>query len=143
MEKHTRGGRSFFCDQEEIMARPCAEVREYSEEEIWDNFWYFMDRIIPTAEASGVRMALHPNDPPLPVMAGIPSLIYNMECYRKAFAAAGDSRAVGVKLCVGCWLESGEEFGDLMSDIHELCEGLMWAVERAGKTVRKGRKQDA
>lgn len=120
--KHTRGGRSFFCDQEEIMARPYAEGREYTEEEIWDNFRYFMEQTIPTAEASGVRMALHPNDPPLAVMAGIPSLIYNMECYRKAFAVAGNSRILGVKLCVGCWLESGEKFGDLMSDIRELCE---------------------
>jgi mannonate dehydratase len=74
------------------------------------------------AEETGVRMALHPNDPPLACMAGIPSLIYNMECYRKAFKAAGGSKALGIKLCVGCWLEGGSDFGDLMSDIKELCD---------------------
>lgn len=119
--EHTRGGVSAFCDQEEILARPNAEPRSYSQEEIWGNFQYFMDQVIPVAEETGVRMALHPNDPPLSCMAGIPSLIYSMECYRRAFAAAKGSRALGIKLCVGCWLEGGDAFGDIMADIRELC----------------------
>lgn len=120
--KHTRGGVSAFCDQNEIMRRPLAEEREYREEEIWGNFEYFMDKVIPVAEENHVRMALHPNDPPLACMAGIPSLIYNSECYRKAFQAAGNSHALGLKLCVGCWLEGGEAFGNLMQDIEEFCK---------------------
>ena len=120
--EHTRGGVSAFCDQEEILARGNAEDRSYTEEEIWDNFQYFLNQVIPVAEETGVRMALHPNDPPLSCMAGIPSLIYNTECYRRAFAMAKGSHALGMKLCVGCWLEAGEAFGDLMADIKEFCE---------------------
>lgn len=119
--KHTRGGISSFCDQNEIMARPLAEERAYSEEEIWGNFEYFMDKVIPVAEENHVRMALHPNDPPLACMAGIPSLIYNSDGYRRAFQVAGNSPALGMKLCVGCWLEGGEAFGNLMKDIEEFC----------------------
>ena len=119
--KHTRGGVSMYCDQEEILSRPLAEDREYTEEEIWDNFKYFLDQVIPVAEETGVRMALHPNDPPLQCMAGIPSLIWNSDCYRRAFALAGGSKALGIKLCVGCWLEAGDAFGDLMADIREFC----------------------
>lgn len=119
--EHTRGGVSSFCDQEEIMGRPNAEERIYEEEEIWENFQYFLDRVIPTAEATGVRMALHPNDPPLACMAGIPSLIYNTECYRRAFQMAKGSHALGMKLCIGCWLEGGDAFGNLMADIQEFC----------------------
>ena len=119
--RHTRGGISAYCDQNEIMARPNAEERSYEEQEIWENFQYFLDRVIPVAEETGVRMALHPNDPPLACMAGIPSLIYNTECYRRAFSMAHGSRALGMKLCVGCWLEGGDQFGDLMSDIEEFC----------------------
>ena len=103
--EYTRGGVAMYCDQNEILARPNAEDRAYTEDEIWDNFTYFMERVIPVAEETGVRLALHPNDPPLACMAGIPSLIYNMECYRRAFRAAGGSKALGAKLCVGCWLE--------------------------------------
>lgn len=120
--RHTRGGVAMYCDQNEILARPNAEDRAYTEQEIWDNFTYFMDRVIPVAEETGVRLALHPNDPPLACMAGIPSLIYNMECYRKAFRAAKGSKALGAKLCVGCWLEAGSDFGDLFADIKELCD---------------------
>ena len=120
--RHTRGGISAYCDQNEIMARPNAEERSYSEEEIWENFRYFLERVIPVAEETGVRMALHPNDPPLACMAGITSLIYNSACYRKAFAMADGSKALGMKLCVGCWLEGGEAFGDLMADIREFCQ---------------------
>ena len=119
--KYTRGGISAYCDANEILARPNVENRTYTEEEIWDNFHYFMDCVIPVAEENHIRMALHPNDPPIACMAGIPSLIYNMDCYRKAFEVVHGSPALGVKLCVGCWLEGGEEFGDIFSDIRELC----------------------
>ena len=118
--ENSRGGKTMIADQAEIMARPNVENREYNEEEIWDNFRYFMKKVIPVAEENHVRMALHPNDPPIACMAGIPSLIYNMDCYRRAFAAAGNSPALGAKLCIGCWLEGGEDFGDLEMDIREL-----------------------
>lgn len=120
--KHTRGGISSYADQDEILSRPNAESRVYSEEEIWDNFRYFCEQVIPVAEETGVRLALHPNDPPLPCMAGIPSLIYNTACYEKAFDAAGRSKALGMKLCIGCWLEGGSRFGDLMADIETYCK---------------------
>ena len=119
--KRSWGGETFICDQDEILSRPYAEGRLYSEEEIWDNFALFIEKVIPVAEETGVKLALHPNDPPLGCMAGIPSLIYDSDCYRKAFKLAG-SRMLGMKLCVGCWLEAGEAFGDLMGDIREFNE---------------------
>ena len=42
-----------------------------------------------------------------------------MDGYRKAFAMDLDG-IVGCKLCVGCWLEGGDKFGDLISDIREM-----------------------
>jgi len=65
---------------------------------------------------------LHPNDPPVACMAGVPSLIYNTKTYKKAFEMAHNSPALGMKLCVGCWLEAGDSFGDLMEDIKTFCE---------------------
>lgn len=119
--RHTRGGVSMYCDQAEILSRPNAEDRAYTEEEIWNNFQYFLDRTVPVCEEAGVRMALHPNDPPLACMAGIPSLIWNSDGFRRAIAAAHGSKALGIKLCIGCWLEAGDAFGDLMADIAEFC----------------------
>lgn len=120
--RHTRGAISAIADMKEILARPVANGREYGEEEIWSNFKYFLDRVLPVCEEANVKIALHPNDPPAESLAGVNSLIYNTECYRKAFAMAGNSPYLGMKLCVGCWLEGGEMFGNLMEDIKEFAK---------------------
>lgn len=118
----TRGSVSGIVDMEEIARRGPSHGRVYTEEEIWENFRYFLEHTLPVCEESGVKMALHPNDPPAACVMGIPSLIYSTECFKRAFAMAGDSPYLGMKLCVGCWLEAGEAFGDLMEDIRYFVE---------------------
>ena len=119
--EHTRGGVSAFVDMEEIGSRPNDYGREYTEEEVWDNFRYFLEHVSETCRESGVRLALHPNDPPVPSLCGVASLIYNTEGYRRAFAMDRDN-VVGVKLCIGCWLEGGDRLGDLMRDSRDFME---------------------
>ncbi|MEA3406820.1 MAG: mannonate dehydratase [Chloroflexota bacterium] len=114
----TRGAKTRHVDLEEMQQRPNTHGRRYTEEELWDNFRYFMERIIPVAEESGVRLALHPNDPPAESLGGIPCLIRSAEAYRKAFEIA-DSPNLGMEFCTGCWLEGGEDFGDVLAGIRE------------------------
>lgn len=123
----THGAKSFIADMDEILARPVANDREYGEKEIWDNFEYFIKRALPVCEEQDVKMALHPNDPPVCTLGGVHSLIYRSEDYRHAFAIANDSPYLGMKMCTGCWLEAGDAFGDLLADIDEFC--------RAGKIL--------
>ena len=115
-----RGARTRRVDLEEMLRRPYTHGRVYTEDELWDNFAYFMQRIIPVAEGAGVRLALHPCDPPMDaLLGGIPCLIHSAATYRKAFAIA-DSPALGMEFCVGCWLEGGEEgFGNVLDGIRE------------------------
>lgn len=120
--QHTRGGTAFYADLDEINSRPISNDRVYSRQGVWDNFEWFLERILPVCEESGVRLALHPNDPPLPSFGGVASLICSIPDYRRALALAGGSRALGVKLCVGCWLEN-PAFGDLLSDIRDFQAG--------------------
>lgn len=115
---HTRGGTAFLADMDEILSRPILNDRIYEREEIWENFRYFLKHILPVAEECGIRLALHPNDPPVAMLGGAASLIYSTADYRRAFDLAGHSPALAMKMCVGCWLES-PEFGDLLSDIRE------------------------
>ena len=115
----TRGGVSAFVKMDQIAALPNDYDRVYSEEEVWENFAYFLEKTSPTLKECGVRIALHPNDPPVPSLCGVGSLIWNMDGYRRAFALDKD-KVVGVKLCVGCWLEGGDRFGDILSDIREM-----------------------
>lgn len=125
--KYTRGSVSGIVDMEEIASRKPSHGRVFSQEEIWYNFKYFLDRTLPVCEKAGVKMALHPNDPPAACVMGVPSLIYNRQGFERAFELAGDSPCLGMKLCVGCWLEAGEAFGNLMEDI-------AWFVSR-GKVL--------
>ena len=113
-----RGARARRVDLAEMVQRPYTHGREYSREELWDNFEYFMARIIPVAEEAGVRLALHPNDPPTTEsLGGIPCLIHSWESYERAFEIA-DSPALGMEFCCGCWLEGGTEgFGDILAAI--------------------------
>jgi len=82
----------------------------------------FIERMIPVCEEADVRLALHPNDPPTDGLGGIPCLIRNWASYDRAFAIA-DSPYLGMEFCVGCWLEGGESFGNVLDGIrhfHEL-----------------------
>lgn len=85
--------------------------RAYTEKEIWDNYEYFIRRAAPVAEECGVRIGIHPDDPPLPMLGGVPRCIFSsFEGYKRAMEIA-DSPNVGLCLCVGCWLEGGERMG--------------------------------
>ncbi|MBM3239378.1 TIM barrel protein [Candidatus Poribacteria bacterium] len=99
--------------------RPLTHGREYTEEEIWDNFTYFIKQAAPVAEAAGVMIGIHPDDPPGPALGGIPRCIFSsFEGYKRALEIA-DSPNVGICLCVGCWLEGGEQMGkDVIETIH-------------------------
>ena len=119
--KFTRGGTAFLADMDEINSRPILNDREYAREEIWGNFQYFLDRTLPVAEENGICMALHPNDPPAACLGGVASLIASTRDYRRALEMAKGSRALGVKMCVGCWLEN-PAFGNLMEDIRHFTE---------------------
>lgn len=117
----TREARTRQVDLEEMLARPYTHGRAYTEQEVWDNYAYFCERIVPAAEEAGVRLALHPNDPPAAALGGIPCLIHSFEDYERAFAIA-DSPNMGMEFCVGCWLEGGEGFGDVLGAIRHFQE---------------------
>ncbi len=118
--QHSHGMHTFLCNLTELEARPSLNPDQVTDAALWDNFRYFLEKALPVCEREKVRLALHPNDPPLANVCGIPSLIWNTGCYRKAFALAGDSPYLGMKLCIGCWLEN-PAFGNLLEDIEEFC----------------------
>lgn len=114
-----RGGAgSRACDAAVMEKFPLSHGRIYEKDELWENFRYFVKAVIPVAERTGVHLALHPNDPPMPMIGGIASLITSYEDYRKAFEIA-DSKMMGMEFCCGCWLEGGERFGDIPSAFKE------------------------
>ncbi|NLT73467.1 MAG: TIM barrel protein [Chloroflexi bacterium] len=93
--------------------------RAYTEAELWDNYAYFIRKVVPVAEESGVYIGIHPDDPPAPALGGIPRPLFSsFEGYRRALEMAS-SPNIGVCLCVGCWLEGGAAMGkDVVEAIH-------------------------
>ena len=90
---------------------PFTHGRAYSKEEIWDNYTYFIKAVTPVAEEEGIRIGIHPDDPPVPELGGIPRCIFSsFDGYRRALEIA-NSPNVGMCLCVGCWLEGGKLMG--------------------------------
>jgi mannonate dehydratase len=85
--------------------------REYSADEIWANYTYFMKAVLPVAEKAGVKLALHPDDPPLAKMNGVAKLFTHYDGYRRAEQIAGNSPNWGLTFCVGTWSEGGDRMG--------------------------------
>jgi mannonate dehydratase len=90
---------------------PLSHGRVFTADEIWENYTYFIKKVVPVAEEAQVRIGIHPDDPPLPMLAGVPRCIFSsFEGYRKALEIA-NSPNIGMCLCVGCWLEGGPRMG--------------------------------
>ena len=78
--------------------------REYSEQEIWENYCWYLERILPVCEEVGLRLALHPDDPPVPSLGGTGRVFRNFENFRRAMETF-DSPMHGLDFCHGCWSE--------------------------------------
>ncbi|MUW13971.1 TIM barrel protein [Halorubrum sp. CBA1125] len=82
--------------------------RDVTEEELWAEYEAFLDEVVPVAEEAGVTLGVHPSDPPLPEINGIPLLFRNFENFKRAMSLV-DSENHGLKFCLGCWSEMGED----------------------------------
>lgn len=72
-----------------------------SEEDLWANLDYFIKAIMPTAEAAGVKMAIHPDDPPYGIF-GLPRIITGQDAVER-FLNLYDSPNNGITMCVGSY----------------------------------------
>lgn len=70
-----------------------------TKEDLWNNLKYFLEEIIPVAETSGIKMAIHPDDPPFDIF-GLPRIITCEENLDR-FLSLVDSPANGLTLCTG------------------------------------------
>ncbi|MDX2268218.1 MAG: mannonate dehydratase [Bryobacter sp.] len=113
-----------------VFEAPLSHGRRYSKEELWENYTYFIRQVVPVAEEVGIRIGIHPDDPPVPELGGVPRHIFGtFDGYVKALEIA-NSPNVGVCLCAGTWLEGGENMGrDVYSAAREFAKmGKLWKV---------------
>ncbi len=117
----TRGGapaRAFDMAKEpkgnwagKVFEGPLTHGRKYTKDELWENYTYFIKQVAPVAEELGMRIGIHPDDPPVPELGGVPRCIFgNFDGYVRALEIA-NSPNIGVCLCAGTWMEGGMQMG--------------------------------
>jgi mannonate dehydratase len=87
---------------------PIAEEGAHTLEQMWANITYFLEAVIPAAEQSGVRLALHPNDPPAPLSRGSEQIMGTVEGWKRLVGIV-DSPANGITYDCGVTREIGDD----------------------------------
>jgi mannonate dehydratase len=89
---------------------PAGVIPAATSEQLWHRLKDFFDAVIPVAEESGVTLAAHPDDPPLPTVRGQPRLVYQPQLYQKLLDLKPSPRNA-LEFCVGTLAEMTE--GDI------------------------------
>jgi len=97
----SRGGaRVTGYDHEYLRNAPPTEHGVVTEEQQWDNLKYFLERVVPVAEEANVKLAMHPDDPPLSPIRGVARIMSSVENYQKLIELV-PSPVNGIALCQG------------------------------------------
>ena len=83
-----------------------ANVLPISKDEMRANLKRFLDEVIPVAEEVGIKLAMHPDDPPTSLMGGLQRIMSSVEDY-DWLLAVNPSKANGITYCIGCFAELG------------------------------------
>ncbi len=87
---------------------PEPETPVITRDEVWKNYEYFIRAVVPAAEEAGVRLGLHPDDPPIPQLKGYGRIFTSADAYRRALAIV-DSPNHGVTFCQATFRAMGED----------------------------------
>ena len=109
-EVEGRGGAGYtgfdYAPVKDLPADP--EIGEHRAEDLWANLTYFLEAVIPVAEEAGVRMAVHPNDPPIPVSHGSDQILGTFEDWKRLVDIV-DSPSNGMTFDCGVTRETGAD----------------------------------
>jgi mannonate dehydratase len=86
---------------------PKGSVPPVTPDELWRRLDNFLQEILPVAEEANVKLALHPDDPPMPIMRGQPRLVYQPQFYQKVIDL-NPSPANAFEFCVGTLAEMSQ-----------------------------------
>jgi mannonate dehydratase len=94
------GAKVTVYDHEQVKNAPLTDLGVLDDDTMWANFTYFLKAIVPVAEKEGVMLALHPDDPPVPAIAGVARIIRSVAAYKRVMGII-ESPANGIEFCQG------------------------------------------
>ena len=97
----SRGG-SFVTSYDHSLMQdaPPTELGPISEDELWTNLQYFLQKVLPVAEKAGVKLAMHPDDPPISPIRGVGRIMRSIENFQRLLDMA-PSPMNGITMCQG------------------------------------------
>ena len=97
----SRGGAlSSGYDHDIMRDAPITKYGEVTEEQLWHHLNYFLERVVPVAEEANVKLAMHPDDPPLSPIRGIGRIMRSVENFQRLIDLV-PSPVNGIALCQG------------------------------------------
>lgn len=97
----TRGGALVTSyDNEQMKHAPLTEYGEVGEDALWENLEYFLKKVIPVAEEYKVKLAMHPDDPPLSPIRGLGRIMRSVDNFQRLLDLV-PSPMNGITLCQG------------------------------------------
>jgi len=142
----TRGGALVTgYDHSQMVDAPITEYGEVTEEQLWENLEYFLKKVIPVAEEANVKLAMHPDDPPLSPIRGLGRIMRSVENFQRLVDMI-DSPMNGITLCQGNFTLMTDDlpsvirqFGDKiffvhMRDVEGTADNFNETFHDAGKT---------
>lgn len=91
---------------------PAGFVPPITHDQLWARLQEFLEALVPVAEEAGVRLAAHPDDPPMPTLRGTPRLVYQPDMYQRLLNLV-PSPANALEFCLGTIAEMSE------GDVHQ------------------------
>lgn len=92
-------------------------------EELWANYEYFIKAVIPEAEKYGIKLALHPDDPPVPKLGDVERIMISKANIKKAVYDIVKSDSLGITMCQANYFIMGE---DITKAIEELADKIFF-----------------
>jgi mannonate dehydratase len=111
-------------DERVVAGAPPAVTEPVAPEQLWETLAWFLERVVPVAEAAGVVLAMHPDDPPLPSLRGIARIMSSVEGFERLLAL-DSSPSNAITLCQGNFTLMTDDlpsvirtFGDRIAFVH-------------------------
>ncbi|KKI92151.1 mannonate dehydratase [Bacillus sp. SA1-12] len=105
----TRGGALVSgYDHSQMKNAQLTEAGIVTEEQLWGNLEYFLQQIVPISEKAKVKLALHPDDPPISPIRGVSRILRNADALQRAIDLV-PSEYSGITLCQGTLATAGED----------------------------------
>jgi mannonate dehydratase len=85
-------------------------------DKLWENYIYFIKAVVPEAEKYGIKLALHPDDPPIPNLGGVERIMIKRDNIRKAVYGILESESLGITMCQANYFIMGEDLSDVIKE---------------------------